>query len=80
MYRIASLQIALVALAFAGCSERASARAEREYEMMERGGASLEDKCAKRREIAEDYLKEGNQHEYWLANIEARNACYRPPF
>ena len=80
MYRPA-LEIALVALAVAGCSaEKASERAKREYRMMERGGASQEDMCAKRREIAEAYLKEGNEREFWLANIEARNTCRRPHF
>lgn len=80
MYRSAAVQIAVLALALTGCSEKASERAEREYKMMERGGASFEDKCAKRQEIAEAYLKERNEHEYWLANIEARNACQRPLF
>lgn len=62
----------------AGCSpQKASERVEREYQMMERGGASLDEKCAKRREIAEAYLKEGDEQRYLVANIEVRNTCNR---
>lgn len=69
-----AIPIVLIAVTLGAC-EKASEKAEREYEMMVRGHASLEQKCAKKKEIAEAYLKERNEKRYWLANIEVRNVC-----
>ena len=77
MCRVGAVQIAALSLALAGCSSKASEIAEREYQMMKRAGASAEQKCAKRKEIAEAYLKEGNERGYRMAEVEAGLECNR---
>lgn len=74
-FRGLSLTATLVCcVVLSGC-DKASDRATREYDMMVRAHASAEARCAKKREIAEAFLKEENEHEYEMANVEAGLEC-----
>lgn len=57
-----------------GCTKE-SDQAQAEYEMAKRAGAGDTELCARARKVAEAYLKEGNEHEYVLADIEAGGPC-----
>lgn len=61
-------------LALAACS-KPSDKAKREYQLMLKGGATLEEKCAKMQEIAAAYLAEENEDEYPMAKAEAGGVC-----
>lgn len=66
--------ILICGLIVAGCSKE-SEQARAEYEMAKRAGASYAELCTRARKVAEAYLKEGNEHEYVLADIEAGGPC-----
>lgn len=72
--KIISQAILLCGLLVAGCSKE-SEQAQAEYEMAKRAGAGDTELCARARKVAEAYLKEGNEHEYVLADIEAGGPC-----
>lgn len=59
----------------AGCGERASARLERQYDMMEKAGASKTELCAKARAIADAYLAEEDTGRYELKKVSADITC-----
>lgn len=61
-------------LLVAGCTKE-SEQARAEYEMAKRAGAGDTELCARARKVAEAYLKESNEHEYVLADIEAGGPC-----
>jgi hypothetical protein len=65
----------LMCCVFASGCDKASDRSKREYAMMVRHLASSEERCEKKREIALAYLKEGNEQEYQMANMDARIEC-----
>jgi hypothetical protein len=71
---VAAVQVCCLVLS--GC-EKASDRAQREYDMMVRAHASAEARCAKKHEIAEAFLKEENEQEYQLTDVEADVECNR---
>lgn len=66
--------IFIALLALAACS-KPSDKAKREYQLMLKSGATLEEKCAKMQEIAAAYLAEENEGEYPLAKVQADGAC-----
>lgn len=68
--------VVISAIMLVAC-DKPSANAKREYDMMVRAGASGEQRCAKKREIAEAFLREGNEEEHPMANIEASLECNR---
>lgn len=73
--RIIIIQATLMCgLLVAGCTKE-SEQARAEYEMAKRAGAGDTELCARARKVAEAYLKEGNEHEYVLADIEAGGPC-----
>ena len=57
-----------------GCTKE-SEQAQAEYEMAKRAGAGDTELCTRARKVAEAYLREGNEHEYVLADIEAGGPC-----
>ncbi len=61
-------------LLLTGCSE-ASDKAKREYQMMVKSGATLEEQCKKLKDIEAAYLAEENMAEYRMARIEAGVKC-----
>lgn len=72
--KITGTAILMCGLLVAGCTKE-SEQARAEYEMAKRAGASYAELCTRARKVAEAYLKEGNEHEYVLADIEAGGPC-----
>jgi hypothetical protein len=70
---MARFLILLVLLA--GCGERASARLERQYAMMEKAGASKSELCTKARAVAEAYLAEEDTGQYAQKKLAADIDC-----
>ena len=68
--------VVLFTLMLIAC-DKPSDKAKREYGMMVRAGASGEERCGKKREIAEAFLKEGNEREYAKADLDASLECNR---
>lgn len=64
------MALLLVVAALSSC-DKASDKAQREYILLMKGGASAEERCAKLHEIAAAYLKEENSQEYPMAKIKA---------
>ncbi|MBA3512301.1 hypothetical protein [Sphingomonas sp.] len=75
MYKSYSWVIFPAAVLLTAC-DKPSDKAKREYRMMVKGGASLEDQCRKKREIAAAYLAEENEEEYPMAKLEADVRCH----
>lgn len=73
MYRTFCIA-ALAAAALTAC-DKPSDKAKREYLMMLKSGASLEERCRKKQEIASAFLAEENHAEYPMAKIEADMKC-----
>ena len=73
MYRVACASV-LVALLLGAC-DKPSDKAKREYQLMLRSGASLEEQCEKLKQVAAAYLAEENQTEYEMADIRADLKC-----
>lgn len=66
---------ALAALALLTACDRPSDKAKREYQLMLKSGATLEEQCEKLREVAAAYLAEENEKEYEWADIQADSKC-----
>ena len=66
--------VGLAALLLTAC-DKPSDKAKREYQLMLKSGASLEEQCRKKQEIAAAYLAEENEKEYPMAKIEADMKC-----
>lgn len=64
----------MMVVALTGCGEPESAKLERQLEMMKQG-ATAEELCTKKQEIAAAYLSEENKDKYQFADIEAKLAC-----
>ena len=71
------LVVVTLAVAVAGCTDRASAKAERQLELVERNGATPREICEAKRKVAQAYLEEENAAEYQRANNFAEISCIR---
>lgn len=74
MYRLSSFAGLCAVLLLTSC-DKASDKAKREYRMMLKSEASVEDQCRKMQEIAAAYLAEENETKYPMAKIEADMKC-----
>lgn len=77
MYRLFCVALIVLVLPLSGCAKpTASEKAEREYVVLLKAGASAEEKCVKRRDIAAAYLSEENVDEYRSAKIKEALMCH----
>lgn len=67
--------LALSALALAGCGETPVEQAERRLQRIQASGATSDEICSAKRDVANAYLDEGSQLEYDMAKVEADLAC-----
>lgn len=76
MYNLRPCAAALLLLISVGACSKAK-NLEREYEMLESSGGSLDERCAKLREIERAYLSEQKETKHLIASIKADEACQR---
>ena len=74
MYRITRV-VALTALFMLTSCSKASDKAKREYQLMVKSGATVQEQCDKMQQIAAAYLAEENEAEYPMAKIQANLKC-----
>ncbi|HVJ02360.1 MAG TPA: hypothetical protein VM662_09270 [Sphingomonas sp.] len=65
------------ALALIACSERESAKAERQLALVERNSTNLREVCEAKKKVAEAFLKEENAAEYQRTKSDAAITCMR---
>ena len=76
MYRTSAV-VAVAALLTVSACDKPSDKVKREYELMLKNGATLDEQCKKMREIAAAYLVEENEAEYGLAHNLAEVRCHQ---
>jgi len=70
-----NFRLLLLFLLLVGCTEKQSAKLERQFQILKDTGRGPEELCAKAREVANAYLAEENSYEYQVWDIEAGLNC-----